>query len=169
MLVSAIVAVAENGAIGKDNDIPWRLSEDLKYFKRTTLNKHIISGKNNFFSIGRPLPKRTNIIISRDPYFIAEGCLVAHSVEEALEIAFDNGEEEAFIIGGAKIYELSQKYWDKLYYTEVHAQVDGDVFFPKVDFSEWKLRSKDKHSSSEKNDFDFTFKVFERIQSNNTY
>lgn len=129
MMVSAIVAVAENGVIGRDNDIPWRLSNDLKYFKRTTLDHHIIMGRNNFLSIGRPLPQRTNIIITRNLFYAVDGCLIAHSVEEALGIAFENGEEDAFIIGGAMIYELSMPYWDRLYLTRVHAEVEGDVFF----------------------------------------
>ena len=164
MTVSAIVAVAKNNVIGKDNDIPWRLSSDLKYFKKTTLNHHIISGRNNFFSIGRPLPKRTNIIISRDPFFAVSGCLVAHSVEEALRLAYQNGEEEAFIIGGGKIYELSQSYWDKLYLTEVHAEIDGDTFFPTINQENWTLLSEEHHTADEKNEFDYTFKVYQRIK-----
>ncbi len=166
MIVSAIVAVAENGVIGKDNDIPWRLSDDLKYFKRTTLNHHIITGRNNFLSIGRPLPKRTNIIITRDPYYAVDGCLIAHSVEEALQIAYDNGEEEAFIIGGAKIYELSMTYWDRLYLTNVHAKVVGDVMFPKMNMEDWELLSSEAHKADEKNEHDYTFNLFERKESN---
>lgn len=163
MIVSAIVAVAENGVIGKDNDIPWRLSSDMKYFKRTTINHHVITGRNNFLSIGRPLPKRTNVIITRNLFYAVENCLIAHSVEDALQIALDNGEEEAFIIGGAKIYELSLPYWDKLYLTKVHAKVEGDVLFPELNMEEWKLISSEDHSADEKNEFDYTFQVFERI------
>ena len=163
MIVSAIVAVAENGVIGKDNDIPWRLSSDMKYFKRTTINHHVITGRNNFLSIGRPLPKRTNVIITRNLFYAVENCLIAHSVEDALQIALDNGEEEAFIIGGAKIYELSLPYWDKLYLTKVHGKVEGDVLFPELNMEEWKLISSEDHSADEKNEFDYTFQVFERI------
>ena len=165
MLVSAIVAVAENGVIGKDNDIPWRLSNDLKYFKRTTLDHHIIMGRINFLSIGRPLPKRTNVIITRNLFYAVDGCLIAHSVEEALQIAFDNGEEEAFIIGGAKIYELSMPFWDRLYFTRVHAEVEGDVFFPELNMEEWELVSSEPHKADEKNEFDYTFEVYERKQN----
>lgn len=164
MTVSAIVAVAKNNVIGKENDIPWRLSSDLKYFKRTTINHHIISGRNNFLSIGRPLPKRTNIIITRDPYYIVTDCLVAHSVEEALRIAYQNGEEEAFIIGGGQIYGLSQSYWDKLYLTEVDAEVEGDTYFPSLDMDNWELISEEAHKADEKNEFDYTFKVYQRIK-----
>lgn len=162
MKVSAIVAVSENGVIGRNNDIPWYLSSDLKYFKKTTLNHHIIMGRNSFLSIGRPLPKRTNIIITRDPFYVVEGAIVAHSIEEALSIAQDNGEEEAFVIGGGQIYGLSHQYWDKLYLTEVHTEVEGDVLFPTLDFEEWNLLSAEKHQADEKNDFDYTFKVYER-------
>ncbi|MCB0650102.1 MAG: dihydrofolate reductase [Saprospiraceae bacterium] len=162
MMVSAIVAVAENGVIGRDNDIPWRLSNDLKYFKRTTLDHHIIMGRNNFLSIGRPLPQRTNIIITRNLFYAVDGCLIAHSVEEALGIAFENGEEDAFIIGGAMIYELSMPYWDRLYLTRVHAEVEGDVFFPKLDMDEWELVSSENHHADEKNEYDYTFLVYER-------
>lgn len=164
MTISAIVAVAQNNVIGKDDDIPWRLSSDLKYFKKTTINHHIISGRNNFLSIGRPLPKRTNIIITRDPFYVVTDCLVAHSVEEALQIAKENGEDEAFIIGGGKIYELSQAYWDKLYLTEVHAEVEGDTFFPNIDIKNWELISEDAHTADAKNEFDYTFKVYHRIK-----
>ena len=164
MIVSCIVATAKNNVIGKDNDIPWYLPADLKYFKRTTLDHHIIMGRNCYRSIGQPLPKRTNIILTRDPYFISSSCLVAHSIEEALTMAFENGEKEAFIIGGGQIYEQSIKYWDKLYLTEVDLEVDGDVFFPELDMSEWELVWEEHHEKDEKNEFNFTFKVYQRLE-----
>ena len=162
MIVSAIVATAKNNVIGKDNDIPWYLPADLKYFKRTTLNHHIIMGRNCYASIGRPLPKRTNVIITRDPYFIASNCLVANSIEQAFNLAYDNGEEEAFIIGGGQIYEQTLPYWDRLYLTEVDLEVNGDVFFPKIDFEAWDLISEEPHLPDEKNEYAYTFKVFEK-------
>lgn len=163
MLVSAIVAVAKNRVIGRDNDIPWYLSTDLKFFKRTTLDHHVIMGRKSFQSIGKPLPKRTNIIITTNPFFIASGCITTHSIEEALETAYDNGEEEVFIIGGAQIYELSLPYLDKLYYTEVDAEPEGDVLFPDLDWSEWKLLSTKPFTKGEKDDHNFKIKVFEKI------
>ena len=163
MQVSAIVAVAKNRVIGRDNDIPWRLSTDLKFFKRTTLNHHVIMGRKSFQSIGNPLPKRTNIIITTNPFFIASGCITTHSIEEALETAYDNGEKEAFVIGGAQIYELSLPYLDKLYYTEVDAKPEGDVLFPELNWSEWKLTSSESFQKSDKDDHDFKIKTFERI------
>ncbi len=166
MLVSAIVAVSNNGVIGKNNDIPWYLSSDLKFFKRTTIGHHVIMGRKSFLSIGRPLPRRTNIVITRDPYFVASGCLVARSVEEALEMAHDNDENEAFIIGGGEIYQASLQYWDKLYYTEVHVDIpDGDVFFPEINWSEWELISSEAREAGEKDDHPFTFKLYERKQN----
>lgn len=163
MTISAIVAVAKNRVIGRDNNIPWYLPEDLKYFKKTTLHHHIIMGRKSFQSIGRPLPKRTNIVVTRDPYFAATGCLVAHSVEEALGLAYDNGETEAFIIGGGEIYSRSSDHWDCLYLTEVDCEPDGDIFFPDIDWSEWRLLSSDPYPADAKNEHAFTFKVYERL------
>ncbi len=163
MIISCIVAVDKHLAIGKDNDIPWYLPADLKYFKKTTLNHHIIMGRNCFESIGKPLPKRTNVVLSRNPFYIISNCLVAHSIEEALSIAHENGEEEAFIIGGGKIYEQSQHLWDKLYLTEVDLEVqNADVFFPTINMDQWSLTSEEKHLKDEKNEFNYTFKVFRK-------
>jgi len=106
MIVSAIVAMANGRVIGKDNDLPWYLPADLKHFKKVTSGHHIIMGRKCFESIGKPLPNRTNIVLSRNPYYIASNCIVTHDLELALEIAFDNKEEEAFIIGGGEIYKI---------------------------------------------------------------
>jgi len=164
MIVSAIVAVAKNNVMGRDNDIPWYLPADLKYFKSTTLNHHIIMGRKTFQSIGRPLPKRTNVVISRQAFFIATGCITTQSIEQALELAYDNGEEEAFIIGGGEIYNLSMPFWDRLYLTEVDLEVkDGDTFFPEINFSEWKHILSDPHEADEKNEHAYTFNIYERI------
>jgi len=163
MIISTIVAVDKNNAIGKDNQIPWYLPADLKYFKKMTLNHHIIMGRTNYQSIGRPLPKRTNIIVTRNPFFIVSNCLIAHSIEEALQIAHKNGEDEAFIIGGGTIYEQTQNLWDKVYITEVDVEIkDPDVFFPTRDFSKWNLIFEEKHSKDEKNPFNYNYKIFNR-------
>ena len=164
MIVSCIVATANNNVIGKDNDIPWYLPADLKYFKKITSGHHIIMGRNCYDSIGRPLPNRTNVILTRDTFFISSNCLVCHSVTEALEAAHENGESEAFIIGGGMIYAQTMDLWDKLYLTEVDLEVEGDIFFPEMDKSDWNLLSEEPHKSDEKNEFDYTFKVFERIR-----
>lgn len=162
MKISCIVAVAKNNVIGKDNDIPWYLPADLKYFKRTTLNHHIIMGRKCYESIGKPLPKRTNIILTRNPFYLVSNCYISSSLGEALQLAEDNGEEEAFIIGGAQIYELAMDKCDTLYLTEVDLEVEGDVFFPEISFEEWELVSEDAHQADEKNEHDYVFKVFKR-------
>lgn len=163
MKISCVVAVANNNVIGKDNDIPWYLPADLKYFKKITLDHHILMGRNCYHSIGRPLPKRTNVIITRDPYFIASNCLIAHSIDEALEVAYDNGEQEAMIIGGGMIYNQTKDLWDRLYLTEVDLNVDGDIFFPQIDLEQWKLTSSEAHEPDEKNEHPYVFKVYDRI------
>lgn len=163
MKISCIVAIANNSVIGKDNDIPWYLPADLQYFKKVTLGHHIIMGRKCYSSIGRPLPKRTNVIITRDPYFISSNCIITHSIDEALEKAFDNGEKEAFIIGGGTIYEQTQDIWDRLYLTEVDVKVEGDIYFPHVDMKKWKLISEDPHQPDEKNEYAYNFKLYDRI------
>jgi dihydrofolate reductase len=163
MLVSAIVAIAKNNVIGINNGIPWYLPADLKYFKKTTMGHHIIMGRKSFESIGRPLPNRINVIVTRDPFFIASNCLVVHAVEEALQLALDNNETEAFIIGGGEIYKLAMPYVERLYLTEVDLEVEGAVYFPEIDFSEWNLISAEAHKADEKNKMDYVFKVWERM------
>lgn len=165
MIVSAIAAAAKNRVIGDDGQIPWYLPADLKYFKRKTLNHHVIMGRKTYLSLGKPLPNRTNIILTRDPFFVASNCLIAHSIEEALSLAYDNGEEEAFIAGGAEIYKQSLPFWDRLYLTEVEIEPEGDAYFPEIDHDNWKLISSDHHEPDPKNKIPFTFKIFERISA----
>lgn len=165
MIVSAIVAVAKNNVIGKNNNIPWYLPDDLKYFKAKTLNHHVIMGRKSYESIGHPLPKRTNIIVTRNPFFIASNCLVVHTVEEGLDIAQENGEEEVFILGGAEIYKLSLPYLDRIYLTQIDLEIEGDTFFPQLNMDEWELVSEDPRRASGNNEYDHNFKVFERKKS----
>ena len=166
MQVSTIVATAQNRVIGRDNQIPWYLPADLAWFKKQTLGHHIIMGRNCFESIGRPLPKRTNVVISRDPFFVATGVVVARSVEEALEIALENGETEAFIIGGGQIYAQTEPFWDKIFWTEVELEVEGDVFFPEIKANEWREVFSEKHLPDAKNEWAFTFKILEKVAPN---
>lgn len=163
MRLSAIVAISNNNVIGKDNELPWYLPADLQYFKRITINHPVIMGRKSFEAIGQPLPKRTNIVLTKDPYYLASNILVAHSIEEALALAYDTDTEEVFIIGGAIIYEHYLPMLDRLYITEIHADFDGDTFFPEWDRNQWKLISEEHHSSDKKNEFDYSFKVYERI------
>lgn len=154
--------MAHNRVIGKDNGMPWHLPADLKHFKRATLHHHIIMGRNCYESIGMPLPKRTNIVLTRDPFYMISSCLVAHSIDEALNMAYDNGEEEAFIIGGGHIYEQTQDMWDRLYLTEIDLKVEGDTFFPALDYEAWDLIEEKKHKADDKNPHDYVFKTFEK-------
>jgi dihydrofolate reductase len=162
MIVSAIVAISKNRVIGSDNQIPWHLSADMAFFKRTTMGHFVIMGRLTFLSLGRPLPKRTNVVVTRDPFFTATGCLVAHSLEEALSLAEEAGETEAFIIGGGQIYRESLEYLDRIYLTEVDTEVEGDVFFPELEETEWKVVRSESHPADEKNEFSYAFKTLER-------
>lgn len=141
--IALIAALAENRCIGVDNKLPWYLPEDLKYFKAATTGKAIIMGRTTFDSLGKPLPNRTNIVITRNPDFTApEGVRVVHSLEEALQIAKSvahiNGNDEVVVIGGAQIYAQALPLADRLYLTEVHKAVEGDAFFPEYDRSAWQ-------------------------------
>lgn len=162
MIVSAIAAISRNRVIGIDNGIPWYLPADLAFFKRTTMGHFVVMGRLTFLSMGRPLPKRTNVVVTRDPFFTATGCLVAHSLEEALEMAADAAETEVFIIGGGQIYRHSLDYLDRLYLTEVDVEVDGEVYFPELVEDEWTLVRSESHPADEKNEYAYTFKLLER-------
>ena len=165
MIVSAIAAAAKNNVIGDGDDIPWRIPTDFKYFKQTTLDHHIIMGRKTFASMGRPLPKRTNIVLTRDLMFTATGILVAHSIEEALTMAYDNDEPEVFIIGGGEIYKQSMHYLDKVYLTRVMAEPEGEVVFPDLPAEEWELISSEAHQANERDEHDFVFEVYTRRKS----
>ena len=168
MKVSMIVAVAENGVIGKDNDLIWHLPKDMRFFKETTIGHHVIMGRKNFESIPhkyRPLPNRTNIVITRQSDYTAEGCVVVNSVEEALKVAKSNGENEAFIIGGGQIYRiaLEKNLIDKIYLTKVYHSFDGDTFFPELN-NKWGEESKTINKTDDKHAYDFDFITLEKNQ-----
>ena len=162
MIVSAIVAISRNRVIGRDNQIPWYLPADLKYFKRTTLHHHVLMGRKTFESIGRPLPKRTNIVVTRNPFWTASNVWVANSIEEGLSLAERNGEEECFVIGGGQIYELGMPFFDRIYLTEVDLEADGEIGFPALDAEAWKLIWSEVHLPDDKNKWKYTFKVYEK-------
>jgi dihydrofolate reductase len=164
MKVSLIVAAAENGVIGRRNELPWRLSADLKRFKELTMRHAIIMGRKTFESIGRPLPGRRMIVITRHPNYQPTGAQAVGSLEAALAAAEQAGEEEAFVIGGAEIFREASPRADRLYLTRVNADVDGDVFFSLPDSNDWRLLSSAQHPADAKNDHPFTFEVYERIQ-----
>lgn len=164
MIISTIVGMANNRAIGKENDIPWHLPADLKYFKKTTIGKPIIMGRKCYESIGRPLPKRTNIIITRNKDYEAKGCIITHSLQEAIAKAKEEETTEIFIIGGGEIYQKALAIVDKIYLTCIDLVVeDATVFFPNIDSNQWQLIKEEKHQKDKKNPYDYTFKVLKRV------
>jgi dihydrofolate reductase len=160
MRLSAIVAMSENRVIGNDNRLPWHLPADLQHFKLVTLGKPIIMGRKTFESIGRPLPGRQNIIVTRDVDFLAPGCVVVHSIEAAISAASD--QEEAFVIGGALLYEQMLPLVQCLYLTVIHQAFEGDTFFPVIDMSEWTQVEEIRPELDEKNVYSYSFIVLKR-------
>ena len=161
MLLSIIVAMDQKGVIGINNTLPWRLSADLKNFKAVTMGKPILMGRKTWESIGKPLPGRDNIIITRNPSYSADGAIVFHSLDEALERY--SSAAEVVIIGGHDIFKAALEQSDRLYLTEVHADVEGDTWFPIFDRSEWKAGERLEFAADEKNDYPFSFTVLERL------
>jgi dihydrofolate reductase len=160
LTISFIVAMDNNRVIGKNNDLPWRLPKEWQYVKKTTMGHSIILGRKNFESIGKALPGRRNIILTRDTSYSAQGCEVAHSVAEVL--AMCRGEEEIFIFGGEEIYRLFLPYADKLYMTKIDHEFDGDTCFPEVDYSEWDEISVEQGITDEANPYSYYFHVYTR-------
>lgn len=165
MKLSIIVAFANNYVIGRGNKLPWHIPEDLQWFKRITMGKPIIMGRKTFESIGRPLPGRTNIVISNQAAFEKPGIKIAHSFDAAIDhaknVALINGNEEAVVIGGAQIYAEALPLADRLYVTEIHADVSGDTFFPAMDWSAWKEIGRDDHPGCG-HQYAYSFVVYER-------
>ncbi|ALC90190.1 dihydrofolate reductase [Bacillus sp. FJAT-18017] len=160
-MISFMWAMDENRVIGRDNKLPWHLPEDLKFFKRTTMGHPIAMGRKTFESIGKPLPGRENIIITRNRDYTFEGCTVVHSVKEFLDYCRTK-EEEVFVIGGAEIFKELFPYADKLYLTMIHAQFEGDTYFPIFRPNEWELDSREKGLRDEKNPYDYEFLIYKR-------
>jgi len=166
MTVSAIVAVSENNAIGHENKLPWNLPEDLKYFKRKTLGKPVLMGRKTFESLGKALPGRINIVLSRQADLqLPHGVLLYDSLDAALQKLEDDGTEEAFVIGGGHVFAEAMPLIDSLYITRVHTIIkEADTFFPEVDHSHWKLVWEEAHEADEKNNYAYTFEHYERIE-----
>ena len=162
MIISLIVALDEKRGIGKAGKLPWRLSSDLKRFRELTMGHHMIVGRKTFESIGKPLPGRIMIVVTRDAGFKPEGSLVTGSIRDALTLARERGETEVFVIGGAEIYEQTLDLADRIYLTQVHAEVDCDVFFPEIEFDLWKETMRMDQPADEKNQYGFTFTVLDR-------
>ncbi len=159
MNLSIIAAMSANRVIGRQNSLPWRLPADLARFKRLTMGHPVIVGRKTFEAIGRPLPGRTMIVLTRRPDYAPEGTLVAHSLEEAIGMAQS---DEVFVIGGEQIYRQALPRAHRLYLTLVEAQFEGDAVFPEFSRSEWQLVSSEQHSADDKNPYPYTFLVYER-------
>lgn len=158
--LSLIVALAENRVIGRDNALPWRLPNDLRHFKRLTSGHPIIMGRKNYESIGRPLPERTNIVVTRKSGYVAPGCVVVHSIEAALDAA--GAATEIFVIGGAELYAQTLARAQRLYVTWVHADVEGATLFPEVDWSEWQELHRERHEADAAHAYAYSFVTLER-------
>jgi dihydrofolate reductase len=161
MTTTIVVAISENHAIGKDNKLLWYLPNDLKHFKEITTGHTVIMGRKTYESVGKPLPKRRNIIITRQNITI-EGCEVVGSIEAAIELC--KTEDEVFIVGGAEIYKQAMHLTDRIYLTIVHKSFDADSFFPEIDLTEWQEVAREDHEPDEKNSLPYSFITYEKIK-----
>jgi len=163
MDISIIVAVANDNIIGFENTMPWHLPADLKHFKAITTGHHVIMGRNTYESLGKPLPNRTNIVITRNKsYQVEDGVLMFNVLEDAIKHVVGKNDEEAFVIGGAEIYNLALPLSNKMYITNIDIDVDGDTYFPSFDENEWRLKDSVTHQADEINPYIYTFNNFER-------
>ena len=160
MIISFVVAMGKNKVIGKNNSLPWTMPADMKHFKDLTSGKPVIMGRKTFESIGKPLPKRINIIITRDKDYDAQNCTVVHSIDEALEAA--KNATEVMVIGGAQIYKEFLPKANRMYLTIIDADFQGDTYFPKYDVTEWEETAYEEHEKDTENPYDYTFITLER-------
>jgi dihydrofolate reductase len=160
MTISLICATSQNGVIGLNNRLPWHLPADLVNFKKLTMHHHILMGRKTYQSIGKPLPGRTNIVITRQKDFQADGCLIAHSFEEAIELC--RGDDEIFVIGGADIYQQTLPFANKIYLTVIHQDFEGDTFLFEIDKTVWQETSRKDFEPDEKNKFGYSFLTLEK-------
>jgi dihydrofolate reductase len=159
-MLAIIAALSRNRVIGKDNQLPWRLPADLKHFKAVTLGKPVIMGRKTFESIGKPLPGRANIVVSRDPHFHADGIAVAHSLDDALAQA--HAAPEIMLIGGAQLYAQALPRAQRLYLTLIDTDIEGDAHFPDYDPSDWRETAREDHAADVNNPYPYSFVVLER-------
>lgn len=165
MTISLIAALTQNHVIGLNNDLPWSLPDDMKYFMQTTIGHHVVMGRKNYDSLPvkfKPLPKRTNIVITRQKEFVAPGCHIFSSIEQAIALAKTANENELFIIGGAEIYKLGLPLANRLYLTEIKTTLAGDTYFPEFDRTQWKAVSRQAHPADDRHRFAFDFVIYER-------
>ena len=162
MKLTIVVAVADNGVIGQKNKLPWHLPADLRHFKSTTMGKPILMGRKTHESIGRPLPGRLNIVLTTQPDYLAEGCRVVHSIDEAIELVEGEGGDEVMVIGGAKLYEEALPRADRIQLTRVHADFAGDTWFPELEASDWMEIASEQRQADTDNAYACTFVTLER-------
>jgi len=164
MIISLIAAMTENRVIGKDNDLPWKLPDDMKYFQKTTKGHVVIMGRKNYDSLPpsfKPLPNRTNVILTRQNGYQAKDCVVINNLSQAFDFAKSEGEKEVFVIGGGQIYQEAISICDRIYLTEIKTEIEGDTFFPILD-SSWKEKSRAPHDVDDRHQFAFDFVVYEK-------
>ena len=159
--IALIAAMAENRIIGRENRLPWRLQADLRRFKSLTMGKPVIMGRKTYESIGKPLPGRSNIVVTRDPDYRAPGCQVVHSLEQALEAGA--GHAEVMVIGGAELYRQALGRAQRMYLTLVRAEVEGDTLFPDIEPQQWRELERESHRADEKNQYDYDFVTLQRV------
>jgi len=163
MKVSIVAAVAENGVIGNKNKIPWLLPSDLKHFREITMDHHIVMGRKTHESIGRVLSGRTNIVITRNRNYKSKGCIVVHTLDEALKLTRKAKEKEAMVIGGGQIYIQAMSLADRIYLTRVKANVAGDTYFPKIESSKWKEINCEQYPADDKNQYPYELCILEKV------
>lgn len=165
MIISMIAAMGQNRVIGKDNDLPWYLPDDFKYFQQTTKGHHVIMGRKNWESLPhkfKPLPERTNLIITRQDDYYASGAQVCHTLQEALDTSMNNDEQEVFIIGGGEIYRMGLEVTDRIYLTEINGSFEGSVTFPEFPKDHWEEVSRVHHSKDDRHNFSFDFVIYQK-------
>ena len=163
MTISLVVAASENNAIGKNNQLIWHLPNDLKFFKNITWGFPVIMGRKSFESVNKPLPGRTNIVITTNPDWKVETVIVVKNLKDAIQKAAETNSKQIFIIGGGDIYKQSMDIADSIYITRVHADLEGDTFFPEIDRSKWKLTSNQDFEADEKHEYSYSFQIWEKI------
>jgi dihydrofolate reductase len=161
--ISLIAAMSENRVIGINNKLPWHLPADLRHFRRLTTGHPVIMGRRNYESIGKPLPDRTNIVVTRNPDYRAAGCLVTHSLDDAMNSA--GNDSEIFIIGGAEIYRQAFDRANRIFITLIHARIEGDTYFPEFEGPPWREISRERHERDENNPYSFSFLIYERSRN----
>lgn len=161
-MISILVAMDKNRAIGVNNELPWHLPADLQYFKRITMGHPIIMGRKTYISIGRVLPGRENIVLSRNPNYSIPGCTMIYSVDDIKKLNAERKNEELFVIGGAELFRQVLDFTDRLYITRIEEEFEGDTYFPEIDYSQWKLISQEPGVKDEKNPYNYSFFVYER-------